>query len=96
MSDKIPKEKLPFRMVIEAIFTIKNRGVVVTGKVESGTLNKNDPVLVIGHDKVFRTAVTGIEMRHPPAPHTDNVGLLLRNVQGEDIEVGMIVTTEGL
>jgi elongation factor Tu len=86
----------PFRMVIEAAFIIKNGGVVVTGKIESGELRKNDPVLVIGHDKVLRTSVTGIEMRNPPALRTDNAGLLLRNVQPEDIEIGMIVTTAGL
>jgi translation elongation factor EF-Tu-like GTPase len=83
---------LPFRMVISDIFTIKNRGVVVAGKIESGELRKNDPVLVIGKDKALRAVVTGMDMY----PRTDNAGLLLRNVQREDIEIGMIVTTEGL
>ena len=94
MSHTTPKERLPFRMVIEDIFTIKSRGVVVVGKVESGTLNKNDPVFVIRQNKVLRVIVSGIDIFPPIAVY--KAGLLIRNVQREDIEIGMIVTTEGL
>lgn len=94
MSEATPK--MPFRMIITDVFTIKNRGVVVVGKIESGELNKNDSVLLIGQDKVIRVTVSGIEMINPLVPRTNTTGLLLRNLQREDVEIGMIVTTEGI
>ena len=95
MNETIQTEQ-PFRMVIDAIFTIKNRGVFVIGKVESGRLSRNESVLVMGYDKVLHVSVASIDHFNPIAPDTHNTGIMLRNVQREDVDIGMIVTTEGL
>lgn len=95
MSDPIQTEQ-PFRMVIDAIFTIKNRGVFVIGQVESGRLTKNESVLVMGYDKAMQVSVKSIDHFNPFEPHLRNTGLMLRDVQREDVAVGMLITTEGL
>lgn len=89
----------PFLMPVEDVFSIKGRGTVATGRIETGVINMNDEVEMIGlgHDP-RKTAVTGIEMfhkQHESAEAGMNVGLLLRGVNKEDIERGQILCKPG-
>ena len=85
----------PFLMPIEDIFSITGRGTVVTGRVERGKIGLQDAVDVVGiRPKIQKTVVTGIEMFRKlldEAQPGDNVGLLLRGMQKEDVERGQVV-----
>jgi elongation factor Tu len=85
----------PFLMPIEDVFSIKGRGTVVTGRVERGTLNKGDEIEIIGlRESNMKTTVTGIEMFHKEldrAEAGDNAGILLRGIEREDVERGMVL-----
>jgi len=89
----------PFLMPIEDIFSITGRGTVVTGRVERGRIAIQDPVEIIGiRPKIQKTVVTGIEMFRKlldEAQAGDNVGLLLRGIQKEDVERGQVVAKPG-
>ncbi|USN56515.1 MAG: elongation factor Tu [Candidatus Peribacteria bacterium] len=89
----------PFLMPVEDVFSIKGRGTVATGRIETGVINMNDEVEIIGlgHEP-RKTAVTGIEMfhkQHPSAEAGMNVGLLLRGVDKDDIERGQVMCKPG-
>ncbi|MDQ1050525.1 translation elongation factor EF-Tu-like GTPase [Streptomyces sp. V4I2] len=81
----------PFLMPIEDVFTITGRGTVVTGRIERGVLHVNKEVEIIGiHEQKTRTTVTGIEMFRKLLDEGragENVGLLLRGVKREDVEL---------
>ena len=80
-----------FRMTIEDIFSIKGRGTVVTGQVESGTLKIGDEVIIQGKSGEKKTTVTGIEMFRKmldSAKAGDNVGILLRNISKDELQKG--------
>jgi elongation factor Tu len=85
----------PFMMPIEDVFSIKGRGTVVTGRIERGTINVNDPVDIVGlQDEIGSTVVTGVEMFHKQLDQGmagDNAGLLLRGVDREEVERGMVL-----
>ncbi len=85
----------PFMMPIEDVFTIKGRGTVVTGRIERGMINTGDPVEIIGmQDEIINTVVTGVEMFHKildEGQAGDNVGLLLRGTDREEVERGMVI-----
>ena len=85
----------PFMMPIEDVFTIKGRGTVVTGRIERGIINTGDAVEIIGmQDEVIDTVVTGVEMFHKildEGQAGDNVGLLLRGTDREEVERGMVI-----
>jgi elongation factor Tu len=85
----------PFLMPVEDVFTIKGRGTVVTGRVERGTLKKNEEISIIGlRDDIMKTIVTGIEMFHKEldsAEAGDNAGILLRGIERTDVERGMVL-----
>ncbi|MBC7333120.1 MAG: elongation factor Tu [Actinobacteria bacterium] len=89
----------PFLMPIEDIFSITGRGTVVTGRVERGKITLQEPVEVVGlRPQVLKTVVTGIEMFRKLldfAQAGDNVGLLLRGVQKEEVERGQVVAKPG-
>jgi len=88
----------PFLMPIEDIFSISGRGTVVTGRVERGKLKLNDEVEVVGLHPTKKTVVTGIEMFRKSMDESqagDNVGLLLRGVEKEDVERGQVVAKTG-
>ncbi|WGH25365.1 MAG: elongation factor Tu [Candidatus Shikimatogenerans bostrichidophilus] len=83
-----------FLMPIEDIFTITGRGTVCTGKIETGIVNTGDSVECIGKEKKINTTVTGIEMFRKildKGEAGDNVGLLLRGIEKNDISRGMVV-----
>ena len=85
----------PFMMPVEDVFSIKGRGTVVTGRIERGTININDPVDIVGlREEVGSTVVTGVEMFHKQLDQGmagDNAGLLLRGVDRDEIERGMVL-----
>lgn len=89
----------PFLMPIEDIFSITGRGTVVTGRVERGKIALQDAVEIVGiRPKVQKTVVTGVEMFRKlldDAQAGDNVGLLLRGIQKEDVERGQVVAKPG-
>ncbi len=93
------KADLPFLMPVEDVFSISGRGTVATGRVERGTIKMADVVEIVGlKDEASTTVVTGIEMFHKLmdfAEAGDNVGLLLRGVQKNEIERGQVLCKPG-
>ncbi|WP_054251761.1 elongation factor Tu [Neofamilia massiliensis] len=89
----------PFLMPIEDIFSITGRGTVATGRVESGVVKVQDEVEIVGlTDEARKVVVTGVEMFRKlldQAQAGDNVGLLLRGVQREDIQRGQVLAKPG-
>jgi len=85
----------PFMMPVEDVFTIKGRGTVVTGRIERGIINTGDPVEILGmQEEIMNTVVTGVEMFHKILDEGragDNVGLLLRGTDREEVERGMVI-----
>ncbi len=88
----------PFLLAVEDVFTITGRGTVATGRVERGALKLNDNVEIVGVVPTKKTVVTGIEMFRKlldDARAGDNVGLLLRGVERNDIQRGQVVVKPG-
>ena len=85
----------PFLMPVEDVFSIKGRGTVVTGRVERGSLLPNQEVEIVGlREDLRKVIVTSMEMFHKILDKVeagDNAGLLLRGVQREEIERGMVL-----
>jgi elongation factor Tu len=83
-----------FLMAIEDAFSITGRGTVSTGRIERGTVKVGESVEIVGLGETRETTVTGIEMFQKTLEEGlagDNVGLLLRGIQKEDIERGMVL-----
>jgi elongation factor Tu len=97
----LPQRELdkPFLMAVEDVFTITGRGTVATGRVERGVLKTSEEVEIIGfRDETRKTVVTSIEMFLKildTAEAGDNVGLLLRGVDRDDVERGMVIAKPG-
>ena len=93
------KADMPFLLPVEDVFSISGRGTVATGRVERGTVKMNDNVEIVGlTDENRTTVITGIEMFHKlmdSAEAGDNVGLLLRGVQKNEIERGQVLCKPG-
>ena len=88
----------PFMMPIEDVFSIKGRGTVVTGRVERGTVKVGETVEIVGLRETRQTVVTGLEMFHKTldvAEAGDNCGVLLRGVERDDVERGMVLAKPG-
>jgi len=88
----------PFMMPIEDVFSIKGRGTVVTGRVERGLIRVGDTVEMVGIRDTRSTVVTGLEMFHKmldDAEAGDNCGVLLRGVEREEVERGMVLAKPG-
>ncbi|MEI6830448.1 MAG: elongation factor Tu [Synechococcaceae cyanobacterium ELA445] len=84
----------PFLMAIEDVFSITGRGTVATGRIERGKVKVGETVQIVGIKDTRETTVTGVEMFRKLLDEGlagDNVGLLLRGVQKEDIERGMVL-----
>ena len=95
-----PREKdKPFLMPVEDVFTITGRGTVATGRIETGVINSNDPVEILGMGDIKLTStVTGVEMFRKILDYGeagDNVGLLLRGIDKADIRRGMVIVKPG-
>ena len=89
----------PFLMPIEDVFSITGRGTVVTGRIERGVITVGEQVDILGiHDLKQSSVVTGVEMFRKlldPGEAGDNVGLLLRGIDKEAVERGMVVAKPG-
>ena len=84
----------PFLMAIEDVFSITGRGTVATGRIERGKVKVGETVQIVGIKDTRETTVTGVEMFRKLLDEGlagDNVGLLLRGIQKEDIERGMVL-----
>ena len=89
----------PFLMPVEDVFTITGRGTVATGRIETGVINTNDAVEIIGMGAEGLTStITGVEMFRKILDYGeagDNVGLLLRGIDKKDIKRGMVICKAG-
>jgi elongation factor Tu len=88
----------PFLMSIEDVFSIKGRGTVVTGRIERGIVKVNDEIEIIGLRDTKKTVVTGVEMFRKTLDQGqagDNVGILLRGVEKDDVERGQVLAKPG-
>jgi elongation factor Tu len=88
----------PFLMPVEDVFSITGRGTVGTGRVERGKVKVGDEVQLVGLGATKKTVVTGVEMFRKlldDAQAGDNVGLLLRGVDKEELERGMVLAKPG-
>jgi elongation factor Tu len=88
----------PFLMPIEDVFSITGRGTVVTGRVERGTLNKMSEIEIVGIKDTRKTIATDLEMFRKLLDEIqagDNVGVLLRGIDKEDVERGQVLAKPG-
>jgi elongation factor Tu len=96
----VPKREIdkPFLMPVEDVFSITGRGTVGTGRVERGIVKSGEELEVIGFGDTRKTVVTGVEMFRKlldQAQAGDNVGLLLRGIDKEQLERGMVLAKPG-
>jgi elongation factor Tu len=87
-----------FLMAVEDVFSITGRGTVATGRIERGIINVGDTIEIVGLGDTQTTTVTGVEMFQKTLDSGmagDNVGILLRGVQKDDIERGMVLSQPG-
>ena len=88
----------PFLMAVEDVFSITGRGTVATGRVERGSVKVGESIELIGLQATRSTTVTGLEMFQKTLEESvagDNVGVLLRGVQKNDIQRGMVLAKPG-
>ncbi|MFR1688479.1 MAG: elongation factor Tu [Massilimicrobiota timonensis] len=88
----------PFLMPVEDVFTITGRGTVATGRVERGQLKLNDPIEIVGIHETQSTVATGIEMFRKLLDYAeagDNVGVLLRGINRDQIQRGQVLAKPG-
>jgi elongation factor Tu len=88
----------PFLMSVEDVFSIKGRGTVATGRIERGKVKLNEEIEVVGLNQTKKTTVTGVEMFHKQLDEGqagDNVGILLRGVEKDEIERGQVLAKPG-
>jgi elongation factor Tu len=88
----------PFLMPIEDIFSIQGRGTVVTGRIERGVIKVGEEVEIVGFRDTRKTVVTGVEMFKKlldEGQAGDNVGLLLRGIDKDEVERGQVVAKPG-
>ncbi len=88
----------PFLMPVEDVFSIKGRGTVVTGRIERGKVKVNEEVEIVGIKATQKTVVTGVEMFRKQLDEGlagDNVGLLLRGIEKDQVERGQVIAKPG-
>ncbi len=92
----------PFLMPVEDVFSITGRGTVATGRIETGVININEPVEILGlmkeGDKPLKSVCTGVEMFRKLLDRGeagDNAGILLRGIDKDDIRRGMVIAKPG-
>jgi elongation factor Tu len=102
MDDFIPEPKReldkPFLMPIEDVFSIKGRGTVATGRIETGVVKINEEVEIVGIRPTKKSVVTGIEAFKKSLDQGqagDNAGVLLRGIERDDIERGQVLAKPG-
>jgi elongation factor Tu len=102
MDDFLPDPKRdtdkPFLMPVEDVFSIKGRGTVATGRIEQGIVKVNEEIEIVGLHDTKKTVVTGVEMFNKSLDQGqagDNVGILLRGIEREQIERGQVLSKPG-
>jgi elongation factor Tu len=88
----------PFLMSIEDVFSIKGRGTVVTGRVDRGIIRTGDEVEILGLKETQKTVATGVEMFRKildEGQAGDNIGVLLRGIDREEVERGQVLAHVG-
>jgi len=88
----------PFLMPVEDVFSIKGRGTVATGRVDQGIVKVNDEIEIVGIKDTRKVVVTGVEMFRKlldQGQAGDNVGILLRGIEREEIERGQVLAKPG-
>ena len=96
--DPVRENDKPFLMPVEDVFTITGRGTVATGRVERGMCKLNDPLEIVGIHETQTTVATGLEMFRKMldfAEAGDNVGVLLRGINRDQIERGQVLAQPG-
>ncbi|MGH7702769.1 MAG: elongation factor Tu, partial [Gemmatimonadales bacterium] len=96
----VPKRDVerPFLMPVEDVFSITGRGTVATGRIERGVVKVGEEVQLVGFNAVKKTVVTGVEMFRKlldDGQAGDNVGVLLRGIEKNEIERGMVLAKPG-
>ena len=102
LDESIPEPKRPldkpFLMPVEDVFSIKGRGTVVTGRIERGKVKIGEEVEIVGLKEAKKTVVTGVEMFRKQLDEGlagDNVGVLLRGIEKDDVERGQVLSKPG-
>jgi len=102
LDDHIPQPERPldkpFLMPVEDVFSIKGRGTVVTGRISRGKIKIGEEVEIVGLKKPKKTTVTGVEMfrkQLEDGQAGDNVGILLRGIEKNDVERGQVLVKPG-
>ena len=88
----------PFSLAIEDVFSISGRGTVVTGRVEKGKINSGDKIEIVGIKDTTETTATSLEMFRKILDYAeagDNVGVLLRGIEKDDVERGQVLCAPG-
>ena len=88
----------PFLMPVEDVFTISGRGTVATGRVERGVIKTGEEVEIVGIKNTKKSVITGVEMFRKTLDEAragDNVGLLLRGIEKDDIQRGQVIAKPG-
>ena len=88
----------PFLMPVEDVFSIKGRGTVVTGRIETGVVKVGEEIEIVGIKDTAKSVVTGVEMFHQQLEQGqagDNVGLLLRGIEKDDVQRGQVLAKPG-
>ncbi len=88
----------PFMLAVEDVFSITGRGTVVTGRIERGKIKVNEEVEIVGLRETKKTVVTGVEMFRKlldEGQAGDNVGLLLRGIEKNEVERGQVLAKPG-
>lgn len=96
--DPVREVDKPFLMAIEDVFTIQGRGTVVTGRVDRGIVKVNEEIEIVGLKDTQKSVVTGLEMFRKTldeAQAGDNVGVLLRGVEKNQVERGQVLAKPG-
>src|SRR3989339_736668 len=96
--DPVRELDKPFLMPVEDVFSIKGRGTVVTGRIETGVIKVGEEIEIVGIKATAKSDVTGVEMLHQQLEQGqagDNVGLLLRGIEKDDVQRGQVLAKTG-
>jgi elongation factor Tu len=96
--DPVREIDKPFLMAVEDVFTIQGRGTVVTGRVDRGVIKVNEEIEIVGLKATQKSVVTGLEMFRKTldeAQAGDNVGVLLRGIEKDQVERGQVLAKSG-
>ncbi len=96
--DPVREIDKPFLMAVEDVFTIQGRGTVVTGRVDRGVIKVNEEIEIVGLKATQKSVVTGLEMFRKTldeAQAGDNIGVLLRGIEKDQVERGQVLAKSG-